>query len=118
MDISGKIWGSTSRIFSNSNVEIQRIVGKKGGRCSTHCHKSKWSMFYVEKGEIIVNVEKLSYDLVDQTILKTGQSTTIPPNEYHWFEIVKNGTVAYEIYWVELNLNDITRRDVGSISDL
>lgn len=114
MDINGKIWGHTSSLFSKNNVEICRIVGKKGGHSSTHKHKSKWSMFFVEKGSIKVTVEK-SYNLNDQTILYSGESTTISPEEFHKFEVLEEDTVCYEVYWTEIDKNDIIRKDSGSL---
>lgn len=114
MNISGKVWGTTSKIFNANNVEIHRIVGQKGGKSSTHMHANKRSMFYVEQGSLNIVVEKNNYDLIDTTTLTSGQSTIIEPEEYHRFEVIEDNTVAYEIYWVELDPNDIVRRDVGS----
>lgn len=113
MDISGKVWGTTSVIFNDSNVQVCRIVGKIGGRSSNHKHQSKLSMFFVEKGSIKVVIEKKDYNLVDTTVLTTGQSTIIKPNEFHYFEVLEEGTVCYEIYWTKLDNDDITRKDVG-----
>jgi len=115
MDISGKVWGHTSRLFSKNNVELYRIWGKKGGKSSMHRHVSKISLFFVEKGKLKVVVEKNDYNLVDETILTAGQQMTIRPEEYHRFEVLENDTVAYEIYWVEIDSNDIQRKDCGSI---
>lgn len=115
MDKSGKIWGSTSKIFTGNNVEIHRIIGKKGGISSMHAHVHKHSMFYVECGSIAVEVEKNEYKLTDRTILHSGESTILRPSEYHRFEVLENATVCYEIYWVELDPDDIVRRDVGTI---
>jgi quercetin dioxygenase-like cupin family protein len=115
MDKSGKIWGQTSLIFHKNNVEIHRIEGIKGGKSSNHTHKSKISMMFVEKGCIAIYVEKNNYKLVDKTILTDGQSTIIMPEEYHYFEILEGGTICYEIYWVEINPEDIIRKDHGSL---
>jgi quercetin dioxygenase-like cupin family protein len=112
--ISGKCWGTTSTIFSKNNVEVARIVGKAGGKSSTHKHKSKISQFYVERGSIAIVTEKLDYNLADRTVLLAGQSTIIKPEEYHYFEILEDDTVCYEFYWVQIDQEDITRRDCGS----
>jgi len=117
MDVNGKVWGSTSKLFAKSNVEIFRIEGIKGGCSSMHTHTSKWSMFFVEKGRLKIVVEKNDYDLTDTTILDAQQSMIIAPGEYHRFEVLKEGTVAYEFYWVELQSNDIVRRDQGFVND-
>jgi quercetin dioxygenase-like cupin family protein len=115
MDKSGKVWGETSRIFSKNNVETYRIIGKKGGKSSMHKHTFKLSSFFVERGSIAIVVEKNDYDLVDRTVLKAGESTTIKPNEHHLFEVLEDDTVCYEFYWVELDNSDIQRKNCGSI---
>ena len=112
MDISGKVWGITSKIFDKNNVEIHRIVGKAARYCSKHKHDHKFNMFFVEKGEVNIRIWKNDYDLVDTTILKESQSCIVPPGEYHQFEITKD-SIAYEIYWVELDTKDIVRENVG-----
>lgn len=115
MDKSGKIWGFTSKIFSKNNVEVHRIVGKRGGKSSLHRHTAKWSMFFVEQGQIKISIDKNDYPLTDETILNAGESIVIKPNEYHMFEILDEFSVAYEIYWTELNPDDIERKNCGTI---
>ena len=114
--ISGKCWGTTSTLFNKNNVEIARIVGKAGGRSSTHKHKSKMSQFYVERGSIAVVIEKLDYELIDRTVLLAGQSTIIKPEEFHYFEILEDDTVCYEFYWVQIDPDDIIRKNCGSFT--
>lgn len=114
MEIHGKIWGTTSRIFLRNNVEICRITGIKGGESSTHKHRGKHSMFYVEKGSLAIYVTK-NYGLIDKTILNSGQTTTLLPGEFHKFEVLEDDTICYEIYWVELDPEDIERQDCGKM---
>ena len=54
------------------------------------------------------------YDLVDETIIETGQIAIAKPGEYHEFEALEN-SICYEIYWVELNHQDIQRESVGGM---
>lgn len=115
MDVSGKVWGSTSKIFDKNNVEVHRIVGAMNHHCSKHKHDHKFNMFFVEKGEICISIWKNDYNLVDETIIKEGQSCVVPPGEYHRFRTVKD-CIAYEIYWVELDSKDIVRESVGGLS--
>lgn len=110
--MQGKIWGHTNELFNKNNVEIHRICIESGGYCSTHKHCHKYNMFFVERGTLIVDVWKNDYDLVDRTILKSNQSTIVKPKEYHRF-IAEENTVAYEIYWTELDQSDIIRKDCG-----
>lgn len=111
-NIQGKIWGKTQGIFNKNNVEIHRIETKKGGYCSKHKHEHKFNMFYVEKGKMKITSWKTDYDLVDETIISTGECTTAPPGEYHKFESLED-SIVYEIYWVGLDERDIIRDDHG-----
>ncbi len=73
-------------------------------------------MFYVERGSLAVVIEKNDYQLIDKTILVANQSIIIKPGEYHYFEVLEDDTLAFEIYWVEIDPDDIQRKDVGSIT--
>lgn len=112
MNIQGKIWGQTQLLFLKNNVEINRIVVKKGGFCSKHKHNYKFNAFLVESGKLKIRIWKNDYDLVDETILLNQELTIVKPQEYHMFEAIED-TVAYEIYWVELISNDIDRSNCG-----
>jgi len=111
-NIQGKIWGETESIFNKNNVEIHRIEIEKGGFCSEHKHEYKYNAFFIEKGKLKVKIWKNDYDLVDETVVITGQMTTAKPKEFHSFEALEH-TIAYEIYWVELDSQDIKRKNVG-----
>lgn len=116
MNIQGKIWGLTQNIFLHNNVQIDRIKAKSGGYSSKHKHFYKYNMFYIESGEVDIYVWKNDYDLIDITTLTTNQSTVVKPNEYHKF-LAKKDSVIYEIYWTELNVEDIDRTNVGGIKN-
>ena len=112
--VQGKVWGETKLLLFKNNVEIHRIETNKGGYCSKHCHKHKFNLFFIEKGRLKITVWKNDYDLVDDTIIETGQMTTVKPTEYHKFEALED-TIAYEIYWVELDAKDIERENHGGV---
>jgi quercetin dioxygenase-like cupin family protein len=108
----GKVWGETARIFIGNNVEMHRIVGKKGGYCSKHAHEHKYNMFFCEQGVLKIIEWKEDSGTVDVTFLKNCDSCVVPPGSYHKFEVVED-CVAYEIYWVTLESSDINREDHG-----
>jgi quercetin dioxygenase-like cupin family protein len=108
----GKIWGDTIELFNKNNVSIHRINAKKDHFCSKHKHDFKYNIFYVESGKLKIEHWQVDYDLVDITILSAGESCSVPPKHYHRFTALED-TVAYEIYYVELLNNDISRIDCG-----
>ena len=108
-----KIWGTTQEIWTGNNVEFHRIDIATNGFCSKHCHDYKFNMFFVEQGELWVDVWETA-DEVNRTIIKTGESTIIEPKKYHKF-IAPIPTVAYEIYWVKLFKEDIIRETWGGV---
>jgi len=116
MMIQGKVWGYTCPLFFRNNVEVHFIKIKKGGYCSLHAHKTKFNQFIVFDGklEVIVNKDYGNGFLEDKTILERNQSCIVPPGENHRFVALEE-TTALELYWVELNQNDIIRQDQGGI---
>lgn len=111
MIVQGKVWGSTSPLFCKNNVELHRITGNKGGYSSRHLHTGKFNQFFVENGSIVVRVWRGNQ--MDETRLEAGMTCTVSPGELHQFEVLENDTVALEVYWVELNQDDIVRHDTG-----
>jgi len=112
MTKSGKVWGQTELIEANGALEFHRIEMNKGGVCSKHLHEYKWNGFYVESGKLLIRVWQKDYDLVDETILYTGDYTKVKPGIYHQFECLEDG-IAFELYWAEFNHQDIKRETVG-----
>lgn len=113
MNIQGKVWGNTSPLLITPSVEIHKINIKPYSHCSKHIHQYKWNGFYVISGKLIINVQKNNYDLIDKTELSSGEFTTVPPNELHWFETVDVPTVALEIYYPQHITDDIIRKTIG-----
>jgi mannose-6-phosphate isomerase-like protein (cupin superfamily) len=112
--INGKVWGQTELLESNGSLELHRIEIDPGGICSKHRHNHKWNGFFVEKGDLEIRVWKKDYDLVDTTILRSGQYTKVPPGEFHQFEALSR-CIVFELYWTEFNPNDIERESVGFV---
>ena len=109
----GKVWGQTIPLLQSPAVEIHRINIELGGYCSKHAHQSKINAFYVISGELEIKRWK-DYKLVDSTGLNAGDLSIVPAGEYHQF-MAHQETEALEIYWTELNHNDIMRENVGGI---
>jgi quercetin dioxygenase-like cupin family protein len=112
----GKVWGTTECIFDKNNVSIHRIEIKKGGVCSKHYHEHKYNTFFVEDGKLKISIWQTDYDLVDETILTSGDSTNIQPKLIHQFLALED-TIAYEIYYTTLEDKDIIRLNTGYINE-
>lgn len=110
----GKIWGENILIFKNDHIQINQIYIKKGGRCSKHYHRSKNNMFFIQAGELLIEKWN-SNGIIDSTILESEQKTIIPSNVYHRFTAIQD-TQALEIYYSDIDLDDIVREDIGSYS--
>ena len=119
MNNQGKIWGFTSHIFAKNNVSIHRINVNPAGYCSKHKHKHKFNMFFIEEGELDIEVWKNDYDLIDTTTLKKGEHTIVKPREFHRFlNNSSKDAIVYEIYWTELDEGDISRESVGGNEEI
>jgi mannose-6-phosphate isomerase-like protein (cupin superfamily) len=111
MNKEGKIWGSNVLLFSNNSVQINQIFIKKGGMCSKHKHSHKNNMFFVQSGKLLIEEWKES-GIVDRTMLGPEQTTTIKNQNYHRFTALED-TNALEIYYLQIEENDIVREDTG-----
>jgi quercetin dioxygenase-like cupin family protein len=110
-----KIWGKTMPIFNLNNVEVHRIEIEKGGYCSKHTHQFKSNMFYIESGILEVRQWQTDSNIIDKTILCSGDQTIVPPSVSHQFFALED-TIAYEIYSVSLDTNDIIRETFGGVT--
>ena len=110
---SGKVWGSTVKIFDLNNISIHRINVNKNSCCSKHYHDHKYNLFYIEQGKLLIRHWQNDYDLIDETILESGEQCIIPPKHFHQF-IGLEDTIAYEIYYTKLEEDDIVRENCGS----
>lgn len=109
--VEGKVWGQTTPLLQSSCIEVHRILVNSGGYCSKHSHQSKVNAFYVIEGQLEIHRWK-SYDLVDVTQLAPGDMSVVPAGEPHMFKAITQ-VVALEIYWAELDHDDIQRDTVG-----
>jgi quercetin dioxygenase-like cupin family protein len=100
-----KKWGTTELIFSNNNTEIFLANIIPGGYSSKHCHKHKYNLFFVKSGKLIVRVWS---DRYEENILCEGDRLLVSPGVYHQF-LAQEHTVLLEIYYVEIDENDIDR---------
>lgn len=108
----GKVWGEVWEIFEQCNVRLTRIRIDKGGFSSQHKHEHAYNAFIIESGRLKIKTWKNDYDLCDETIVGPQEMTVVAPGEFHMFDALEE-TVAYELYWVDINKNDIVRKNCG-----
>jgi len=117
MDKSGKYWGTTRRVFFQNNVEVHYLEIDDGGYCSEHKHEHKFNRFIMIEGRLkVVSWKSGDDEEPDFVYLNPGDECTIKPEIYHKFENANtDGGICrvIEIYWTELNPDDICRRLVG-----
>jgi len=114
-NIQGKVWGKTEEIYKNSTLEFHRIDFNAGYQCSEHKHQTKSNGFYVVSGEMLVRVWQKEQGLIDETLLGPGDFTAVKPGLYHQFIGIEDG-LAFELYWSEMEHNDIQRQVSGGES--
>ena len=113
----GKIWGTTTDLLKSPAVEIHFIEIKPRTFCSLHKHQTKYNAFYLISGKLKIERWKNGYDLVDSTLLYPGDFTVVPPGEYHKFSSLDECSTGLEIYWSELDHEDIVRKSSGGMEE-
>lgn len=113
----GKLWGETTEFFRNATVSAHHLNIKKGGYSSEHRHEHKSNLFYVISGVLEITIFRPlhgsdTYETYDVTVLRAGQTSTVPPGLFHKFKGLED-TEAIELYQVELQEPDIERRRQG-----
>ncbi len=111
---AGKVWGQTIELLKTPLIEVHHILINKNCVCSMHKHEFKWNMFYVVSGQLVIEVEKNDYDLLDMTEIGPGEWTSVKPNEFHRFRSITD-VEALEIYYLEPLTADIVRKNVGGV---
>lgn len=111
--VQSKFWGHTQCIFIGPISETHYLNINEGGFCSEHCHLHKWNRFFLIKGSLKIIIYRDGGQ--DETILKPGNFTDVPPGDFHKFEALED-CECLEIYWVDqLETDDIKRRSVGGV---
>jgi mannose-6-phosphate isomerase-like protein (cupin superfamily) len=109
--IQGKAWGTTEEVFKTADISIHDLRIRAGGFCSEHRHRAKNNWFFVFSGQLEITIWQPS-EKADMTVLGPGQGTTIKAGTWHRFEALAD-TRAIELYWTELDPEDIERRTQG-----
>lgn len=113
-----KVWGRTHTLLDTPLCSIHKLHILPGARCSLHFHKHKWNAFYVVRGHLILDIERVNGCMPVPHDLSAGDFYTVKPAALHQFRTpVDEGCICLEIYYVEPLSEDIIRRDVGERID-
>ena len=111
-----KIWGYTHKIFERPTLEMHDLWVEKGGYCSAHEHAGRWNWFYVYAGMLEI-MEWPDHDFAKPltTTLRPGDSYSVRPGAPHRFKALES-TRLLELYWAEMDPNDIIRHEPGGMA--
>lgn len=112
------MWGTTSALFQRPVFSIHLLNIKAGGYSSEHKHLRKMNHFYVVSGELEIRQwpdgGAICPDEPDRTVLRAGDSLTVPVGVWHQFRAVTD-CVCLEVYEAAPVEDDIDRRSVGGV---
>ena len=111
MERTRKTWGEKNNIFENDTCEVSVLHLEPFQRCSWHRHESKYNLFYVQKGRLILKLED------GETEVLPGQIFTTVPGEFHEFQTRELETICIEVMYVQYDKEDIVRTTVGGPID-
>jgi mannose-6-phosphate isomerase-like protein (cupin superfamily) len=109
-----KFWGTNRCIYSEKNFEVHHAQIVEGGFSSKHHHVYKVNNFYIVSGTLKVFLFDDTGKEVHCVTLGTGTNFSVPPGVEHKFEAITNVDLI-EIYWANLDPDDIVRVDIGGV---
>ena len=107
MERTVKTWGDKWNIFQNDLCEVSVLYLKPNERCSWHSHTSKYNLFFVISGKLVIKVDEY------ETTVLPGQILTTKPFEMHEFQTRSLDTICIEVMYTQYDPEDIDRKDVG-----
>lgn len=116
-----KVWGQTALVVCRHGFEQHALRINKGGYCSRHRHVKKVNLFYVQQGQLTVeifdNINGVPF--VEKHVLGPDCRLEVPPGVYHRF-LANSFVIAHETYWTcdgsAINQHDIERLDQGGVA--
>ncbi len=82
-----KIWGKEIWMANTDLYCGKKLILNKGKRCSLHYHKNKDETFYIDSGEVLMEIGD------DKKIMKQGESVLIKPEVKHRFSGLKDSMI-------------------------
>ncbi len=117
MSKAGKVWGETKALIRTPFFEAHELWVNRNSFCSTHRHEMRYNAFYVLEGMLCIEVRQSAYNLVDRTVLLSGDVMEVAPGLYHRFYTEEIEARCLEFYYpAPMSAADITRLDTGGRS--
>jgi len=111
MDRQHKVWGERWLLRVDDMHAVSFLKVEPGFKCSWHRHKTKYNLFAVLKGALIIKTEELE-GVLKETILGKGECFTVRPGQFHEF-YAKEYTEVIEEMYVSYQDADIERIVLG-----
>jgi len=82
-----KIWGKEIWLANTDLYCGKKLILNKGKRCSIHYHKNKDETFYIDKGKVLMETDKM------KKIMKSGEAILIMPLLKHRFSGLEDSVI-------------------------
>jgi len=89
-----KDWGK-EEWFENDTLCLKKLYVNKDWQCSLHYHKRKDEIFYIEKGEFLIEIQNENEE-IKKCRLPEGHYVRVIPHMLHRFTGLKNENVIVE----------------------
>lgn len=74
-----KGWGYERWLFNTDRLCVKELVVYYGKRCSMHFHKNKQEVFYVLKGQVVIDLIDTKTAQIVSQLFEVGDSIIIDP---------------------------------------
>lgn len=111
---TAKFWGTNRCIYGDINFEVHHAQIVAGGYSSKHHHVHKVNNFYIVDGTLCVILYGADGKEAHTVTLGAGTMFSVPPGVEHKFEAITDVDLI-EIYWANLDPDDIVRADIGGV---
>lgn len=115
MDRQNKIWGERWLIRKDSTHAVSFLKVIEGTRCSWHRHQTKYNLFVILWGKVLIVTEELG-GVEREVTLGSGECFTTRPGQLHRFQALEDSGMIEEMY-VSYCEADIDRLVVGGKTD-
>jgi mannose-6-phosphate isomerase-like protein (cupin superfamily) len=107
MDRTRKTWGEKFSLHESDSCETSVLYLEPWKRCSWHKHQTKFNIFFVLTGKLVIKLEDGLCEVLPGQMFKTK------PGEWHEFQTRELKTTIVEVMFVTYDPEDIEREILG-----